>query len=264
MAQFSGDSSMPFFWQSPQSFGLPAEDESMQLYPANAMTSTGYLEPLYETYDGSGSPIYQSMSNLSPPFHVDLQPPRFNVTWRWWEDEANVILRAFTAETMQQLVQFRLYPDDNLPRSILRCRNESSVINFLNKLLPAGDTTVVDQLTHYERVEKLLSLCSSSQFATRPWNWLPAIASNDFDYQSIARTMDEESYLQFRTVSFEDWVHYSLGYATQSVEWFLLQHSKLSDYLMNHFDAFPNQAHEYIHVEKVGAQLALLSEPIAK
>ncbi|PGH28853.1 hypothetical protein GX50_08401 [[Emmonsia] crescens] len=250
MAQFPGDNRMPFLWQGSQLFDTLVEDDLVQVYPADAMESTGYSGTSPATHDSPGSVVCRPSPISQSPFNVELKPPRFDVQWRWWEDEASFILRAFTVEAIKRLVQFRLYHDDNLPRSILRSRDANAVTAFLNSLLPSNDGTIVAQLTHYDRVDKLLSLCRSKDSEARPWSWLPTTPFSDLGYETIARDVNEESYLQFKAVRFEDWVHYSLGYPTPSVEWFLVQHSQLSSYLIDYFNEFPDQAHKYVEVEK--------------
>ncbi|EER45701.1 conserved hypothetical protein [Histoplasma capsulatum H143] len=250
MSQFPNGNGMPFLWQTPQLFHATVEDDPVQLYPAHAMEAVGYMETPLTTHERPGSIISRPLPISQPSFNVDLKPPRFDVQWRWWEDEASFILRAFTVEAIKRLVQFRLYHDDNLPRSILRSRDSNTVTKFLSSLLPPDDGTIVTELTHYDRVEKLLSLCRSKDNEARPWTWFPTRHPNDLDYEAVARDVNEESYLQFKAVRFEDWVHYSLGYPTPSVEWFLVQHSKLSSYLVDHFNEFPDRSHKYVEVEK--------------
>ncbi|OJD12723.1 hypothetical protein AJ78_06722 [Emergomyces pasteurianus Ep9510] len=250
MAQLTGDNVIPLLWQGPQLFEAQPEHDSVPVYPADAMDSTEYSDTFPATHGSPDSAVSRPLPISKSPFKVELKPPRFDVRWRWWEDEASFILRAFTVEAIKQLVQFRLYHDDNLPRSILRSRDANTVTAFLRSLLPSNDVTEVAQLTHYDRVEKLLGLCRPGDTEARPWSWFPTTPSSDHHYETIARELNEESYLQFKAVRFEDWVHYSLGYPTPSVEWFLTQHSKLSSYLMDHFNEFADQARKYAEVEK--------------
>ncbi|OAX80015.1 hypothetical protein ACJ72_05659 [Emergomyces africanus] len=254
MAQFPGDNAIPLIWQRPQFFDAQVDGHSVQVDPADVMEateSTGYSERSPATHDSPGSTVSRPLPISKSPFKVELEPPRFDVQWRWWEDEASFILRAFTVEAIKRLVQFRLYHDDNLPRSILRSRDANTVTAFLDSVLPSNDDTVVAQLSHYDRVEKLLDLCRPRDTEARPWSWFPASPPSDLHVETIAKEVNEESYLQFKAVRFEDWVHYSLGYPTPSVEWFLAQHSKLSSYLMDHFNEFADQARKYAEVEKV-------------
>ncbi|OAT04163.1 hypothetical protein BDBG_00777 [Blastomyces gilchristii SLH14081] len=252
MAQLPEGNGRPFLlWQTAQLFDAPAEYDSAQAYPAEIMKPAGYiLETPPTTHDNPLTTVSRPVPISVPPFKVDLKPPRFDVQWRWWEDEASFILRAFAVESIKRLVQFRLYHDDNLPRSILRSRDANTVTAFLNSLLSPNDGTVVTELTHYDRVEKLLSLCRSKDNEARPWSWFPTSTPNEICYEAVARDINDESYLQFKAVRFEDWAHYSLGYPTPSVEWFLMQHSQLSSYLMAHFNEFPDQAYKYVEVEK--------------
>lgn len=84
-----------------------------------------------------------------------------------------------------------------------------------------------------------------------PWAWLPSQQDSDSDPKAIAIAIDAESYLQFSRVAFKEWVRYSIGYPTTSVEQFLQQHTNLFIHLLTYLRGFPDEIEKYIKVEKV-------------
>ncbi|KAK2782671.1 hypothetical protein FQN52_000771 [Onygenales sp. PD_12] len=238
---------MPLLWQDSQLIYGGVEDDFQQYYPNDMMASTTetHLRNL-SSPDHSRETAIQP-SSISPPFQINAEPPQFAVRYRWWEDEARTILMGFCVGDIKRLVRFHLYHDDNLPREILRRRNTDAVTGFLSSFLPLGD---IHHLTHHDKVEKLLSRCQSNHYQPKSCDWFPVSPSIGLDMMSLVTSIDKESCQQFRIVPFEDWVHYSLGYPTPSVQWFFIQHSKLSSLLSDHLETFPNLAAEYVEIEK--------------
>ncbi|PGH26664.1 hypothetical protein AJ80_01610 [Polytolypa hystricis UAMH7299] len=184
-------------------------------------------------------------------------------SYRWWETECDLALRRFDAWEVRRLIRFRLYPNNEYPRQILLSRSESSVDHLWSSLSPPERRNVDTSVsTHQYKVEQILHL-SRTDAATpspSPWGWYPNISPATRDARTIASDIDRESRAQFKTVPFEDWVHYSLGYSTESVEWLLQQHRKFGSLLSTYLEeALAAEADLYVEVEmylRQGSHLA--------
>ncbi|EAS35035.2 uncharacterized protein CIMG_00389 [Coccidioides immitis RS] len=180
-------------------------------------------------------------------FNTELTPPRFHVTYRWWEEEALPILWAFNIGDIKRLLQFRLYDDDDFPRRILQNRNTATLTEFVASLFPPGQPGLLD-LAHHEKVDEIIRLCQKIIFPI-PWNWFPNYL-NGVNPVTIALEINTESVLQFKAISFEDWVRFALGYPTMSIVWFVEQHRELYNLLSAHLDRHPEKECIYVDVEK--------------
>lgn len=195
-----------------------------------------------------GDPIYPSL------FHVDdLLFPGLDIPYRWWEDEAITIFWANSAQDMRRLLLFRLYSDGNLPRSTLLGRSAGTVKGFLRCLLPPNERAYGDQLSHPETVEQFILLCQR-RGPTEPlqgrWSWSLSNIQGD-EAQTVAAKIDEESCQLFRNVPFEDWVHFSLAYPTESVERFVIQHKELYRLILMRLQSFPQHTARFVEIERV-------------
>jgi hypothetical protein len=83
------------------------------------------------------------------------------------------------------------------------------------------------------------------------WSWFPARARLVTDPATVAQEIEAESQLQLRSVPFETWVRYSLGYAAPEVDWFLLQHTVFYIVLFNYLQTYPQEIPKYQQVGKV-------------
>ncbi|EEP75598.1 predicted protein [Uncinocarpus reesii 1704] len=187
------------------------------------------------------------LSKSAALFDTELTPPQFHASYRWWEEEALPILWAFNIGDIKRLLQFRLYDDVDFPRKILQNRNTAILTEFIVTLFPAGRSDLPG-LAHHEKVDEILRLCQTFSFPL-PWNWLPSDLDGIHPI-TTALEIDTESVLQFKSVPFEDWVRYSLGYPTMSVIWFVEQHRELYNLVSAHLERDPDQIYAYIEVEK--------------
>ena len=183
-------------------------------------------------------------------FGIDLTPPQFYVPYRWWEDEASMIFMANNTEDIRHLIRFRLYADDGLPQRVLQSRNADVITRFLARLLPADRTAFTPALSHHHKVGEILRLCRLEGVSPTPWSWSPRLPNNA-DPSMIAAGISDESYRHFNTVSFEDWVHYSLGYPTLSVRCLLTQYKEFYNVMSVHLRLFPNEIDTYFKVAEV-------------
>ena len=160
---------------------------------------------------------------------------------------------AFDVKAIQRVIRYRLFHDENLPRNILRNRNENTVERFLLELVRPQEAEFAAKISQNEQVEEIIrrSSCSLGGAPLRRWDWLPPWQDCDLDSQAIAAAIDAESHLQLSRIPFEDWVRYSLGYPVMSVKWFLQQHTKLYNLLYTHLSEFRNHFGTYVEVEKV-------------
>lgn len=185
-------------------------------------------------------------------FQPASERPRFFVPYRWWEDEATTVLWTFDVQDIGRVIRYGLFNDPNLPRTVLQSRNSNTVDDFLMSLLETEEIPFIANLSHMQKVEEILRRFKTSAPTLLLWNWFPSQAIYETDPSSIASDIDAESHLLLRTISFEEWVRYSLGYPAPSVEWFLLQHTAFFVHLSNHLHAYPEEAEKYKDVEKVG------------
>jgi hypothetical protein len=250
--QFPTEDDNPLPWQAIPFIDIQHGSNLDPVIPTTATAQDTGLVPREIYEDASGTASQQPLgSHLL--FQACLELPRFYVPYRWWEDEATTMLYAFSIEDIRRLVRFGLYGDDNLPRVVLQSRNADTVADFLASLLRVEEKVYVSQLTHLEKVEQILLRCQAKRCPPRTWSWFPMCISSDPDIEAIAADIDSESYAQFKTVPFEDWVRYALGYPRASVEWFLLQHRELYVRMSIHLDSFPADLSVYLQVEKVRA-----------
>ncbi|OJJ84264.1 uncharacterized protein ASPGLDRAFT_66532 [Aspergillus glaucus CBS 516.65] len=218
-------------------------------YPAmdNGMDSLISLTPQSPLAGSTFIPVQSTYPSL---FRPNAERPRFSVSYKWWEDEATTVLWAFDAGEIQRVIRYGLFPDENLPRTALQSRNESTVDSFLFTLVQPHERPFIANLSHVQKVEEILRRSKGMSPALVPWSWFPSVVSREQDPGAIAKAIDAESRLHFTRIPFEEWVRYSLGYRSILVESFLEEHTKLFHYLLNYFDAFPEELKRYAEVEK--------------
>ncbi|KAL1851945.1 hypothetical protein Plec18167_007554 [Paecilomyces lecythidis] len=204
-----------------------------------------------DTVDKSRSEtMAEQQLNFPSLFQPATERPGFFVPYRWWEDEATTVLWTFDVQDIGRVIRYGLFHDPNLPRSVLQSRNSSTIDDFLLALLEPEDIPFIVNLSHIQKVEEILRRFKPSKPALFPWGWFPAQSLHEADASSIARDIDAESHLLFKSISFEEWVRYSLGYTAPSVEWFLLQHTAFFIHLSNHLHSYPEEIEKYKNVEK--------------
>ncbi|WEW57491.1 hypothetical protein PRK78_002958 [Emydomyces testavorans] len=216
------------------------------LVPSTTSQRSGSIPSAF--HEAGWAPIAGTQSFKSVTlFDTELTPPQFQVSYRWWEEEALPILWAFNIGDIKRILQFRLYDDDEFPRKVLQHRNTATLTEFVCSLLPAGRADLVD-LAHHEKVDEVISLCQPNNIQS-PWNWFPSYF-NDVHPATIALQINVESVFQFKAVPFEDWVRYAIGYPTMSVVWLLEQHRELYNIVCAHLDRHPEVEYIYVEVEK--------------
>ena len=199
----------------------------------------------------------QSMASDCPtpsypsPFYISAEFPRFAISYRWWEDEARAVLWAFNIPEICQVIRYGLFQDENFPRSSLLSRNADTIDAFLVTLAQRHEHQLLGNLSHVQRVEEILRRSRIPPLQPVPWMWFPPQPAHDLDAREIANAIEAESHHQFRKIAFEEIVRASLGYNAPSVEWFLLQHTVLCIYLVDHLRTYPKDISLYLKVEEV-------------
>lgn len=217
-------------------------------YPAVDNVMDSFPPPLDTVAESTFVPVKSTYPSL---FRPSAERPRFFISYKWWEDEATTVLWAFDAGEIQRVIRYGLFPDENLPRTALQSRNESTVDSFLLTLVQPQERPFIANLSHVQKVEEILRRSRGTSPALVSWSWFPSVMSRDQDPEAIAKAIDAESRLHFIRIPFEEWVRYSLGYQAASVEWFLQQHTAFHIHLLNYLDAFPEEIKRYAEVEKV-------------
>jgi hypothetical protein len=210
-------------------------------------------------YDAAGSvssaaedaQIIQTTLNYQPLFRSSLEIPRFHTPYRWWEDEARTVLWSFDIRQIMLVIRFGLFNDGNQPRSALQKRDATFIEKFIEGLLQPYELPYLPSLSHAQRVEEILRRCQVTESANVSWSWFPARARLVTDPATVAQEIEAESHLQFRSVPFETWVRYSLGYAAPEVDWFLLQHTVFYIVLFGYLQTYPQEIAKYQQVGKV-------------
>lgn len=205
---------------------------------------------LLQAADGLSS-MAQGAVSYPLLFRAADEVPRFFVPYRWWEDEATTVLWTFDIREISLVIQFGLFSDSNLPRTVLQSRNASTIDGFLSTFLQPYELTFLPNFSHVQKVEEILRRSQSSTPASVSWSWFPAQARQETDPLAIAVRIDAESHLQFKTVPFEEWVRCALGYAAPTVDWFLLQHNAFYIHLSHYLEMYPCEIDKYREVEKV-------------
>lgn len=198
-----------------------------------------------------------TQSSYQSLFQIGAEFPRFVVPYRWWEDEATSILWAFNIPEIRQVIRYGLFRDENFPRNSLLSRNADTIDAFLVALSDPREHQLLGSLSHVQRVEEILRRSRIQPFQPVPWMWFPPQPGHDLSAQEIAEAIEAESHHQFRKICFEEIVRASLGYNAVSVEWFLLQHTALYNYLYNHLQTYPEEIPLYVEAEKVSPTLSL-------
>ncbi|KAJ9328243.1 hypothetical protein DTO027B5_1738 [Paecilomyces variotii] len=199
---------------------------------------------------GRSGTMSEQQMNFPSLFQPAAERPGLFVPYRWWEDEATTVLWTFDVQDIGRVIRYGLFHDPNFPRSVLQNRNSNTIDDFLIALLEPEDIPFIVNLSHIQKVEEILRRFKASKPALAPWGWFPVQAIYEANASSIATDIDAESHLLFKTISFEEWVRYSLGYSAPSVEWFLLQHTAFFIHLSNHLHAYPEEIEKYKDVEK--------------
>ncbi|KAF9889784.1 hypothetical protein FE257_006874 [Aspergillus nanangensis] len=182
-------------------------------------------------------------------FRASAELPPFYTPYRWWEDEATPILWAFDAQEIKRVIRFGLLQDQNIPRSSLQSRNQSTVDAFLLSLVEPQERAFAANLSHIQKVEEIIRRCKTSNPPHVCWSWFPAQKDRDVESSVIANAIDAESHLHFTRISFEELVRYSLGYSSTAVEWFFQQHTAFYIHLYNYLHAFPDEVARFAEVE---------------
>jgi hypothetical protein len=196
-------------------------------------------------------------------FRASSEVPRFFVPYRWWEDEATTVLWTFDIRDISLVIQFGLFGDSNIPRTVLQSRNASTIDNFLSTFLQPYEIPFLPTFSHVQKVEEILRRSQSSTPCSIAWSWFPAQARQETDPLAIALTINAESHLQFKVVPFEEWVRCALGYPAPAVDAFLLQHNALYIHLSNYLEMYTTEVDKYREVEKVcSATSAVFPSPL--
>lgn len=222
---------------------------------SNASASSSSQMP----YDAAGSvssaaedsQIVQATLNYQPLFRSSLEISRFHTPYRWWEDEARTVLWSFDIRQIMLVIRFGLFNDGNQPRAALQKRDATFIEKFIEGLLQPYELPYLPSLSHAQRVEEILRRCQVTEPANVSWSWFPARARLVADPATVAQEIEAESHLQFRSVPFETWVRYSLGYAAPEVDWFLLQHTVFYIVLFGYLQTYPQEIAKYQQVGKV-------------
>ncbi|OJJ43471.1 hypothetical protein ASPZODRAFT_146185 [Penicilliopsis zonata CBS 506.65] len=206
-------------------------------------------------YYGDGSTDYTVTSWLEQPSYPAIfQPreeiPRFYVSYRWWEDEATTTLWAFDVEEIKRVICYGLFQDESLPRTSLQSRNAEVIDTLLLSLVEPHEAPFVAGFSHLQKVEEILRRSQIGQPLLVPWSWFPSHSHRGLDPPTVAAMIDAESHLHFTHVPFQEWVRYSLGYPTATVQWFFDQHAALFFHLLSYLDAHPEEVDRYIEIEK--------------
>ncbi len=194
-------------------------------------------------------------------FQIGAEFPRFLIPYRWWEDEATTVLWAFNIPEIRQVIRYGLFRDENFPRNSLLNRNADTIDTFLVALSDPREYQLLGSLSHVQRVEEILRRSRIPSFQPVPWMWFPPQPGHSLDAREIADAIEAESHNQFCKIAFEEIVRASLGYNAVSVEWFLLQHTVLYIYLLNHLQIYPEEIPLYIEAEQVSLDSIRLLRP---
>lgn len=206
-------------------------------------------QPSHGGQDGSSEPSLPHQPCMSL-FKPTAEIPQFDSPFRYWEGETKMILMAYDVKEIQRVIRYRLC-DPNLPANILQTRDERIVERFLLALAAPQEAASVAQLSQNDKVNEIIRRSKVASAPPVPWDWIPSLQSRELDSQAIATEMNARSHHQFGRIPFEEWVRYSLGFRVATVEWFLQQHTNLSNHLLNHLNASPDDIEKYVEVEKV-------------
>lgn len=233
--------------------GIPlttAETIPLSLSLTSHMGDMSRYSPSYVTGEATNATYMPEQSSYPSLFQSNAELPPFFVSYRWWEDEAATVLWAFDMQQIKRLIRYGLFRDPNLPRASLQTRNASIIDAFLLSLLEPHEKGFITNLAHIQKVEEILRRSKASGPPLVPWSWFPSRKDRDRDPRTLAEAIDAQSHLQFKSISFEELVRYSLNYPAPSVEWFLQQHTAFYIHLLNYLHAFPEDAVRYAEVEK--------------
>lgn len=206
-------------------------------------------QPSHGGQDGSSEPFWPNQPYISL-FGPTAEVPQFVPSQSYWEGETKTILMAYDVREIQRVIRYRLC-DPNLPASILQIRDERIVERFLLALAAPQEAAFVAQLSQNDKVNEIIRRSKVASAPPVPWDWIPSLQSRELDSQAIATEINARSHHQFGRIPFEEWVRYSLGFRVITVEWFLQQHTNLSNHLLNYLNASPDEIEKYVEVEKV-------------
>lgn len=247
------DSSSDFLLGDAISTTMTTSSTAANTIPATSNTSSSQLsyEPAGPGPAVDNSQIAQTTLNYQPLFHAAAEIPRFHIPYRWWEDEAHTVLWSFDIRQVVLVIRFGLFNDVNQPRAALQQRDATFINKFIESLLQPYELPYLPGLSHAQRIEEILRRCQVPEPVNVAWSWFPARARLVADPAVVAQEIEAESHLQFRSVPFETWVRYSLGYAAPEVDWFLLQHTVFYIILFGYLQTYPQEIAKYQQVEKV-------------
>lgn len=199
--------------------------------------------------------------NLVPPeinrdrlldslFYTQLTLP-YNPPCRWWEDEASRLFHSgYNIHDIQRAIRFHLFGRENMPRYILQARDPGTITSFLIRLSPLDERPFISDFTQDEKVDRIISLCQASNTVADQWFFFPSQFDGDTP-RAAAEKIDEESSRLFRSVSFEEWVRYALGYPSPTIAWLLELHEEFCQMLSIYLDDCPEDIPRFVEIEKV-------------
>ncbi|KAH8703708.1 hypothetical protein BGW36DRAFT_287136 [Talaromyces proteolyticus] len=221
--------------------------------PATGNASAQVLYDTAGTVSSAAATVETVHSSLSyrPLFSSADERPRFHAPYRWWEDEARTVLWSFDIRQIMLVIRFGLFNDGNQPRAALQRRDAAFIEKFIEGLLQPYELPYLPGLSHAQRVEEILRRCQAVEPVNVPWSRFPTRARRVTDPAAVAQEIEAESHSQFKSVPFETWVRYSMGYATPEVDWFLQQHTVFYVILSTYLQTYPDELPKYQEVEKI-------------
>ncbi|KAL4970050.1 uncharacterized protein BDV14DRAFT_195587 [Aspergillus stella-maris] len=167
----------------------------------------------------------------------------------WWEDQAGSIFFFYDTSMLERLLRYPIYDDPRLP-TVLSTRSVSDIDCFLSRFLYPQELASIAAYSPGQKAQILIDKCKPIVPPTLSWNWFPARKHRDLEPQVIAEAIEAESHLHFTRITYPELVRYALGKSSARIDWFLLQHTRLYAYLLNHLRAYPEEVMKYSQIEQ--------------
>jgi len=210
-----------------------------------------FLEESQQGFNGLHRPSYSAVSTAPPSYasSVDGQ------TAKWWDVEAERILRGSNLQAIQLLCRFRPYADESLPRTIPSKRWTPRLNTFLLHLgFEEGCQTIVDPDVD-QKVEEILKRLTPSPSLDSRGPWAAQKAIHEPDASRLASELNEASFMEFKRISYPDLVRRSLypDEYVDTIEDCIDWHNGLLQQILGHLKTFPDEVGKYDRIERVSS-----------
>ncbi len=162
-----------------------------------------------------------------------------------------ILRRSPDIDLIGEIISSRLYEDEDAVSTAFKGRCPCDLYLVLNNL---GDGHAFPKGFRWPRskiIDDILDLVAPGDTVDEEWTWDPSRAEPWEDIETNVTEINEESYRLFRTVTFEGWRRFALGYEEEAVFQLSQRHLSFVNALTQHLSRHRGELKKYNEVSKV-------------